>query len=364
MMVALSALHAGLLDLPAAAAVAIGADLGTTSTVLIGAIKGGVAKRRVAAGHFGFNLVTDIIAFSLITPLLAAVALVGIEDPLLALVAFHSLFNLLGIALFLPFIRHFALLLERHIGDRDTAVNRHLGSVTADLPEAALEALELECAHLLQRVVRENSHIFQPTVRISRGMLPVGRIEPEAWPLETEFGDAYETTKVLEGEILAFAIDTQSNELDPSQADRVDRLQRTVREAVHSSKSLKDIVGDLHTFDSSALTIMATYHQRFKDVFTEFYLTLYAVRHHEERLPGIDDLITLAALARRSHDEMHHAIYADVRQDRLSEHDISSLLNTNRELFNSNRSLIAALAAFVLTSEQLTVFESLPDTAA
>jgi len=40
MMITLAALNAGIVDLPSAAAVAIGADLGTTTTVVIGAVKG------------------------------------------------------------------------------------------------------------------------------------------------------------------------------------------------------------------------------------------------------------------------------------------------------------------------------------
>ncbi|NNL54200.1 MAG: Na/Pi cotransporter family protein, partial [Woeseia sp.] len=47
-MLTLSALNAEILTLPAAVAVAIGGDLGTTSTSLLGAIAGSAAKKRVA----------------------------------------------------------------------------------------------------------------------------------------------------------------------------------------------------------------------------------------------------------------------------------------------------------------------------
>lgn len=44
MMVTLAALHAGVIELPSAAAIAVGADLGTTSTILIGTIKGAAGR--------------------------------------------------------------------------------------------------------------------------------------------------------------------------------------------------------------------------------------------------------------------------------------------------------------------------------
>ena len=87
---------------------------------MIGAIQGSHIKQQVAAGHVIFNVVTDVIAFILRIPLLGVVSFMGISDPLYALVAFHSLFNLLGLFLFVPFTVPFARLLERLIPERET----------------------------------------------------------------------------------------------------------------------------------------------------------------------------------------------------------------------------------------------------
>ncbi|MBT8140809.1 MAG: Na/Pi symporter, partial [Gammaproteobacteria bacterium] len=100
MIIALAALDGGIISLPSAAAVAIGADLGTTSTIVIGATNGTPNKKRVAAAHVIFNVVTDLIAFILLMPLLQFIIWIGIKNPLYSLVAFHTLFNLIGIILF------------------------------------------------------------------------------------------------------------------------------------------------------------------------------------------------------------------------------------------------------------------------
>ncbi|MDA1075013.1 MAG: Na/Pi symporter [Proteobacteria bacterium] len=362
MVVTLSALHAGAIDLPAAAAVAIGADLGTTSTVLLGAIGGSAAKKRVAAGHFLFNLATDLLAFFLLVPLLALVATLGVVDPLMSLVAFHSLFNLMGICIFLPVVGRFAAFLENRFSDADSVINRHLGRTTANVPEPAVEAIELETSHLLQRVIRQNLLLMDPPLLIARGRLPVGPTPAtDDLCLQSSFTASYQTTKRLEGEILAFTVDAQGFELDPDQTYRIDRCQRTVREAVHSSKSLKDVEADLRNFDLADHSVLARYGQRFRDVFTEFYLTLFGMRDSDEKVLVLDDFIRLSQLAHRVHDEMHLAIYADIRTDSLDEGDISSLLNTNRELFVSARALISAIAIYVLPAEQLDALETLPE---
>ena len=362
MAVTLSALYGGVIDLPSAAAVAIGADLGTTSTVLVGAFKGSAAKKRVAAGHFGFNFVTDMLAFVLRMPLLGLIALAGITEPVYALVAFHSLFNLIGLILFLPLIGKVATFLERRFTDTVQRASRHLGANDAALPEPAVEAIELETAHLLQRVIRQNLLVTDPPIRIAKGRIPVGEISREyaSVPEDVDYGTEYQLSKQLEGEILAFAVDLQSAPLEADQSTRIDQCQRAVREAVHSAKSLKDIVADLQDFDAGVHPALTAYGQRFRDVLTEFYLSLFAIRKTDEATLLLEDLIELMRLVHRGHDDMHSTIYADIRHNQLDEGDISSLLNVNREVFYSCRSLLTAIAAFAFPPESLEIIESLP----
>ena len=62
--IVLTALNSQLITFDMGVAMVIGANVGTTVTVLIGAIGGVPAKKRVALSHLIFNLVTGIIAFS------------------------------------------------------------------------------------------------------------------------------------------------------------------------------------------------------------------------------------------------------------------------------------------------------------
>jgi phosphate:Na+ symporter len=360
--VTLSALYAGVIDLPAGAAVTIGANIGTTSTMLIGAFKGSASKKRVAAGHVAFNLITGLLALVLLSPMLGLIALVGVADPMYALVTFHSLFNLLGLVLFLPFIRQLASFLEHRFKDTDQAVNRHLTAVAETLPETAVEAVELETAHLLQRVIRQNLLVFDPPIRIAKGRIPVGSIDMDYddRPGYRNFATEYQMTKRLEGEILAFTVVTQSAELEAAQSSRIDRCQRAVREAVHSAKSLKDIHSDLQSFDGSTNPALVAYGQRVRDVITGFNLALFSIRAEDSDELLLEDFIKLEQQVHRDHDEIHRTIYADIRRNRLDEGDISSLLNVNRELFASCRALIMALAVYALSPEQTATLEELP----
>ena len=66
MAVVLSALFAQILNFEQAAAMVIGTNIGTTVTAILGSIGGIPDKKRAAAAHFMFNLITAVVAFLLL----------------------------------------------------------------------------------------------------------------------------------------------------------------------------------------------------------------------------------------------------------------------------------------------------------
>ena len=342
MMVTLSALYGGVIDLPAAASIAIGADLGTTGTVLIGAFRGSPAKKRVAAGHLLFNLATDSLAFLFRLPLLGLVLLLNLSE-LMSLVAFHSLFNLLGIIAFLPFISRFAEFLERRFSRDEVHVNRHLAPEAALFPDAAIEAIELETRHLLQRVIYQNLCIFDPPVEAT-GRLPVGQMSlaKVAREIPRNFEYAYQQSKRLEGEILRFAGEAQTAILDAAQIEVINCCQAAIREGIQSSKDLKDALADLRIVAERNLP--GNYPDRFRRAQATFYSALLGLRRKaDEEVPAVE-ILTLDKLNNASHDTLHRGIYDDIRSGVISRSNVSTLLNVNREISNSNRNLVNALA--------------------
>jgi phosphate:Na+ symporter len=113
---ALTALTAGAIDLAQAGALVIGMDVGTTITAQIASLGANLSARRTAAAHLVFNLATAGLAFVLLPVYLTLgqrwLAGAIAADPEFALTAFHTGFNLLGVALLLPFTHSFARLIQ------------------------------------------------------------------------------------------------------------------------------------------------------------------------------------------------------------------------------------------------------------
>jgi phosphate:Na+ symporter len=151
----LTAAAGGVVGLRPAAAAVIGANLGTTSTAAFAVLRATPAARRLALGHIVFNLVTAVVALLLLPLVLGLVdrladALDVEGRPAAFLALFHTVFNVLGVALLLPFADRLASGLERLFRGTEEDLSRpqHLDSTLAATPELAVPALREELVRL------------------------------------------------------------------------------------------------------------------------------------------------------------------------------------------------------------------------
>jgi len=137
---ALAALGAGAINFPQAAALVIGMDVGTTFTALLATIGGGTMARRTGLAHVVYNVMTGVMAFFLLGPFAAVFASVVTEgNGQIALVAFHSFFNAVGVLVVLPFARPFARFVEWLVPERGPALTRDLDPALLSEPRVAID---------------------------------------------------------------------------------------------------------------------------------------------------------------------------------------------------------------------------------
>ncbi len=153
--VILTATGAGVIPLNAAAAMVIGANIGTTSTALFSVIGATPNAKRAAMAMMFFALVAGIIAFVALPLLLAAskgiAGLLGLDpQPAIVLAIFHTMTKLTGMAIVWPLTPWLVRRLERRFvtAEEDKGRPRHLDRNVAGTPALALEALGLELARI------------------------------------------------------------------------------------------------------------------------------------------------------------------------------------------------------------------------
>lgn len=160
----LTAMHAGTLGLEQAAAVVVGAAIGTTLTGALVTIGGTVAAKRTALAHILFNLGSGIIAILLLPIFLGVLGWLnqhaGLEAGAMSLAFFHTSFIALGVVLFMPLVGRFERLVARLLPERKQDMARHLDASALGVPAVALEASQ-----------RSLEAITHQLVEVQRGLL-------------------------------------------------------------------------------------------------------------------------------------------------------------------------------------------------
>lgn len=234
MAITLSALYAGVIPLEVAAAVVIGNDLGTTTTVVIGGLKGSHVKRQVAFGHVGFNLIAGTLALLLLYPLIYFVQeVLMIEEPLFQLVAFHSSFNMLGVIVLLPFLSRFADYLKRLVKPKKKTLSPLILNVPPQITEGAIEALKKEALDLSNRVRNYAKHIINGDSQSEKSLFA---------SRSANLLDEYRNIQLKEGELISYFLKVQQNEINDEQSVEIQKQVSAIKNLSMAAKSLKNVV--------------------------------------------------------------------------------------------------------------------------
>lgn len=159
--VTLTALFAGAINFPQAAALVIGMDVGTTITAALATIGGTVGSRRTGLSHVIYNCFSGLGALFLITPYVLLWQWLGPNilknNAEIVLIAFHTSFNTLGVLIVLPLTHQFAHMMERLIPETEPAFTRSLDKTLLHDPALALAAaktaLTYETVSLLKHLI-------------------------------------------------------------------------------------------------------------------------------------------------------------------------------------------------------------------
>lgn len=172
----LTMLYAHTINFEQAAALVIGMDIGTTVTPLIATIGGSTEVKRTGFSHVIYNLFTGIGAVLMITPYIMMWGYLSpdfLQDNAeIGLVAFHTLFNTLGVLLVLPFANPFARLIEKMLPSDETylyTLDKNLPKQTPKVALIAAQQAELKIFQTtLQYIQTHMGNTEQTTVSLSR----------------------------------------------------------------------------------------------------------------------------------------------------------------------------------------------------
>ena len=266
--ITLTAAAGGLVPVQDAAAVIIGANLGTTGTAALAVIGATPNAKRTAAAHVLFNLITAVVALGVLMPVFAwfvgDVDWTGREAGIAtALALFHTAFNCVGVALLWPFTPRLVRFLKGRFrtAEEDLARPRYLDRNVVATPALAVDALGLELQRIGQlttamakgalstegttgarieedaRVIaRLTEAVRDYTVRTQRGDLP--RELGEALPTAIRVGRYYEEMAELAGQVARMQPELEEV-AEPELAERMARFRGECVALLHATDTAR-----------------------------------------------------------------------------------------------------------------------------
>lgn len=334
MAIALTALYTSAITLPGAAALIIGSEVGTSLKTWIAGLKGSAEKKRAGYGNLYFNIATTVLAFLALHPLLKFINnFLAIKDPLISLVMFQTLINLLTILLFIPLINWYTRWLETKFNGASTDQS----FVRVDLSTASLNPglIRDEVVHLFH----QNIVFHDQALDIHNQEEPDGLLNHMKSFVKRsgQTQDMYDKLKKSEGQLLEASLDWKKRSESQDLGGIVDRSMEALRQSIHAAKSIKDIHHNIDELRESANDVLHDYFHQIGIDWKKF----------ERELLLADQKTVLEKLREQALTHsviVMEQIHEDISQDRIRETEASSLLNVNRELLSSKKSLLKAWA--------------------
>ncbi len=246
----ITALSAQQITYENALALAIGANIGTTITAILGSLSANYQGKRLAAGHLIFNMVTGVIAIAFIYQIMWAVdytaAVVGIadDDYTLKLAVFHTIFNVIGVAVLMPFVSQLVRFLERAIPVPvlDVVAPKYLNESVTEFPETMLNAVRNETIHLYDNafeIIAHGLNLHRTQINSEKDLEAIVYDNREI--LDFDLDVAYELkVKALYAKILEF-ISAWHGSTPAPYSNQLFGLRQASRLIVRSVKAIKHL---------------------------------------------------------------------------------------------------------------------------
>ena len=357
----ITALAAGQITYENALALAIGGNVGTTITAMLGAMSSNEAGKRLAVAHLLFNVVTGLIAIILVYQIielidwLATDIGIAADDYTLKLAVFHTIFNLIGVTVMLPFIGMLVTTLERIIPEKKPEIDqpKYLTASSAEFPDTAIEVLRKESMRVYDaalRIIVDVLGFKKSDVKSEADLMQVAVAQKKVHKLDVDA--VYERhIKGIYSAIIAFISTTSFSRQDEHSA-RIHWLREANKDIVEAVKDTKHLQKNLMRY-------LSPDNENMREVYNMIRIQIaYVIRELEvmrETGEGVIDQASLDALklvVDEDHEKLNETMSLLIGEHSITPLMASSLMNDSSYAFDVSMNLITAAQTLFVSREK------------
>ncbi len=350
----ITALSVGQITYENALALAIGANVGTTITAIIGAMSSNIVGKQLAGAHLIFNVVTGLIAIIFMSQIMYSVDFisqsVGIanDDYTLKLAVFHTIFNVIGVVVMVPFINKLVTFLEstfkESISKTDKSVDRvkYLNDSVLELPATSMAAIIRETKHLYENAFEIIAHGLNVKRNNIVSSLSLDEVIKDSYSSSViDIDDFYNRNiKGIYGEIIDFSAKAQS-QMPLEDIEALYKLKLANRDIVEAVKDTKHLQKNLVKYSMSVNEHIKEQYDTIKRDLAELLRNINIVATTDEE-DVILLLLSKAKLHTEKYDILGNGTLDNLIRNRLITNEMAtSLMNDSAYAYDISKNLIA-----------------------
>ena len=364
----LTALAVGQITYNSSLALAIGANIGTTVTAILGSLSANHEGKRLAGAHFIFKMVTGLVALIFIAQLgqfvdyVSSITGIAADNFTFKLALFHTIFNLMGVLIMLPFVNLLVKFLKRVFVEKDKNKENieyplYLNESVLAYPQTALRALLDESKRLFEEatfmIVAHGLNLHRTDIKGDTKLKKV--VERSNEELELDIEELYyDKVKIIYSKIIKYATLAQSKfSLSPEAMEAFTRVKIANRNIVEVIKSIRGLRKNVSQYMLSDNEYIRKEYNRLRRKVSQALREIYYTRKDEIPETHLDRLEKLKAKAEKSDVLLDGTLDKLIREQKISSVMATSLANDSEHVANITRKLIETAELLYVESDTL-----------
>lgn len=360
----ITALATGQIEYINALSLAIGANIGTTVTAVIGSLSSNSNGKRLAVAHFIFNITTGVIAIVFLYQLADLVdflsSKIGIssEDYGMKLALFHTIFNVIGVLVVSPFTNKLVVYLKGLFKEVEKGVSRakYLDDVVIQVPESAIASLEKEVIHLYDNATEVLAHaisLHRDSFLGKDNIHDVIKISNSK--IDIDVNEFYNTKiKDLYGDILHYATLSQDN-MDPERMRMVYYYKVASKDIVEAIKDVKELQRNINYYQRSKNDVIKDEYDLLREKIAVTLDRIQNIRNSSDDL----DVLSHIELMKRDIKELdiieNGRIDNLIRNNSIDSKMATSLINDSSFAFDISKRLIEVAITLWIKDKEIKI---------
>ncbi|PKR79608.1 sodium:phosphate symporter [Brumimicrobium salinarum] len=365
----LTMLQTGQLEYFNALAIVIGANIGNVITMVIGAISASTDGKRLAGAQVIFKVVTGLVCLLAIFQLadfvdfLATIFNVDTNNYAIKLSLFHTLFNLIGCLLTLPFLKNIIRLLKKVIPSKSQSnfeieKPKYLNKSILKYPQSTIKALLDESTYLYEKttftIVAKGLNLDPKAIRSE---LPLEEVlkENEEIVFDIDVEEMYYSkVKIIYGKILKYATLSESEfALTPPLLSAFARVKDASRNQVVIIKNMRGVHKNVKEFLRSENSYIKEEYEAMRKFVAETLREIYMLKKDPNAQTIQSNIKELKSEANTRDLLLSGKFEYLIREHKISSSMASSLANDSTNVNNVILKMIESAELLYIESDYL-----------